>query len=51
MNQEAIITNFVKNLISENYAVARENLRDIMVSKLKDRIRNIERARTSGVNK
>jgi hypothetical protein len=50
MKQKKAIAKFVKNLMCENYAGARENLRDIMVEKLKDRIRNVERTRTIGAN-
>lgn len=43
MKHRKSISEFVANLAKENYAAARDNLRDVVVEKMKDRIRDIEK--------
>lgn len=50
MKQKEFINRFIKNLMCENYAEARDNLKDIMIEKVKSRIREIELSKT-GVTK
>lgn len=43
MKTKKFIDKFIRDVVNENYATARDNLHNIIVEKMKNRIRNIEK--------